>query len=152
MGLYDVDFHDWLMEQADAIKRRSANELDWDNLAEEVESLGRSQRASLHSRLKRIVQHVLRWEHQPQRRTYGWKLTIREQRLAVEDLLELSPSLKSSIEDMFPKAYVSGRLAALLETGMDERAIPEEPAFSLAEALEPDWPPGLLTWEPEPGR
>ena len=38
MGLYDVDFHDWLMEQADAIKRRSANELDWDNLAEEVES------------------------------------------------------------------------------------------------------------------
>lgn len=152
MGLYDVDFHDWLMEQADAIKRRSANELDWDNLAEEVESLGRSQRSSLRSRLKQIVQHVLKWEHQPERRTYGWKLTINEQRQAVEDLLELSPSLKSSVGDMFPKAYASGRREALLETGLDEGAIPEGPEFTLTEALDPNWPPGLLTWEPEPGR
>lgn len=152
MGLYDVDFHDWLMEQADAVRRRSANEIDWENLAEEVESLGRSQRSSLRSRLKRIVQHVLKWKHQPERRTYGWKLTINEQRQAVEDLLELSPSLKSSIEEMFAKAYVSGRLEALLETGLDETAISEEAEFSLVEALDSGYPPGLRTWEPEPGR
>ena len=152
MGLYDVDFHDWLMEQADAIRRRSANELDWENLAEEVESLGRSQRSSLRSRLSLIIQHLLKWEHQPERRTYSWKTTIQTQRTKVQDLLELSPSLKSSVADLFERAYKIGRLDALLETGLDEKVLPETPEFTLAEALDLNWPPGLRTWAPEPGR
>ena len=152
MGLYDVDFHDWLMEQADAVRRRSANEIDWENLAEEVESLGRSQRSSLDSHLKRLVQHLLKWEHQPERRTYGWKVTINVQRDAVEGLLKMSPSLKSSVEDIFVHAYASGRREALLETGLDAGTLPEAPEFTLAEARDPSWPPDFPTWEPEPGR
>ena len=152
MGLYDVDFHDWLMEQADAIRRRSANELDWENLAEEVESLGRSQRSSLRKRLSLIVQHLIKWKHQSERRTYSWKTTIQVQRRAVQDLLELSPSLKSSVADLFDRAYAIGRLDALLETGLAETAVPEAPEFTLAEALDRAWPDDLPTWEPEPDR
>jgi hypothetical protein len=152
MGLYDLDFHNWLMEQADAIRRRSANEIDWENLAEEVESLGRSQRAGLRSHLKRLVQHLLKWEHQPERRTYGWKNTINVQRAAVENLLEISPSLKSSIEDLFDRAYQLGRLEALLETGLDEELIPETPEFTLQQAMDARWPDELRTWKPEGGR
>ncbi len=60
MSAYEADFHDWALAQADAIRRRSANEMDWDNIAEEVESLGRSQRGGLRSRLGVLVAHLLK--------------------------------------------------------------------------------------------
>ncbi len=40
---YEADFYTWAISQADAARRRSANEVDWDNVAEELESLARSE-------------------------------------------------------------------------------------------------------------
>ncbi len=57
---YEADFYSWALEQADALKRRSANELDWENLAEELATLGRSEANQLHSRFVVLLMHLLK--------------------------------------------------------------------------------------------
>jgi hypothetical protein len=57
--LYDTDFHEWAETQAALLRSRSANALDWDNLAEEIESLARRDRREIRNRLTIICQHLL---------------------------------------------------------------------------------------------
>jgi DNA polymerase III delta prime subunit len=67
--LYDEDFVVWTERQAE-ILRRLAREgsnlpLDWDNLAEEVESLGKSDRREVESYLERILEHLIKLRYSP---------------------------------------------------------------------------------------
>ena len=75
--LYDTDFHEWAETQAALLRSRSANALDWDNLAEEIESLAKSDGREVANRLLLICQHLLKWEYQPGRRTINWRSAIR---------------------------------------------------------------------------
>jgi hypothetical protein len=100
--LYDKDFYAWTQQQAEALRDAAAAganlPLDWENLAEEMESLGRSERRELRSRLIRIVRHLLKLEHSPASEPRsGWRQTIREARVEVRTLLTDSPSLKSEV-------------------------------------------------------
>ena len=58
-GLYERDYYTWAVEQAHALKEHRTEALDWKNLAEEVEGLGRSERRELRSRLKVLLAHLL---------------------------------------------------------------------------------------------
>lgn len=99
--LYDRDFLLWTEEQAEALRRaKGANlPLDWENLAEEIESLGKSDRRALHSQIRRILRHLLKLATSsaegPRR---GWKLTIHEARNDIAALLQDSPSLRREID------------------------------------------------------
>ena len=62
---YQSDLYEGTKEQAEALRRRASNELDWDNLAEEIESLGTSQRSEIRARLKVLLAHLLKWRCQP---------------------------------------------------------------------------------------
>ena len=100
--LYDEDFVAWTEQQAEALRsasRGSTNQpLDWENLAEEIESLGRSQRHELRSRLAVILEHLIKLEHSPAiDPRAGWMDTISRERLNIEDLLRDSPSLKNQL-------------------------------------------------------
>jgi hypothetical protein len=104
-GLYEEDFVRWSEQQSSALRdaaRVGTNlPLDWENLAEEVESLGRSQRHELRSRIAVILEHLLKLEYSPAtdpRR--GWMETIARERLDAERLLEDSPSLRGEIARM----------------------------------------------------
>jgi hypothetical protein len=111
--LYEEDFVRWTEAQAAALRQAGALAtnlpLDWENLAEEIDSLGRSLRHELRSRLLVILEHLLKLEYSraidPRR---GWTETIRRERVIVEDLLEESPSLKNgvghAIEQAKPRA------------------------------------------------
>ncbi len=66
---YEHDTYSWALAQAEALRRRSGNELDWDNLAEEIESLGKSQASELRSRYIVLLMHLLKWAFQPERRS-----------------------------------------------------------------------------------
>lgn len=103
--LYEQDFFRWTQEQAAALRGVSASSvnlpLDWENLAEEIESLGRSDRRELASRIATVIEHMLKLEYssavRPRR---GWQQTIRRERLAIERLLEDSPSLRQHVAEL----------------------------------------------------
>ena len=100
--LYEHDFAAWAEKQAEALRataRGGSNQLlDWENLAEEIESLGTSQRSALASHIMRIIQHLVKLEHSPAAEPRsGWRRTIRLARLQVQRRLEGSPSLKPEL-------------------------------------------------------
>ena len=115
-ALYDQDFFLWTQQQAAALRRAKDSNLplDWENLAEEIESLGKSQRAGLNSQIRRILRHLFKLEASPAMnpRT-GWRATIRDARVEIEELLETSPSLRREIENVVRKqAATAAKLAA----------------------------------------
>src|SRR5271170_5455750 len=92
---YESDLYKWTKEQADALRRRASNALDWDHLAEEIESLGTSQRSEIRSRVKVLLVHLVKWECQPELQCGSWRGSIREARDQIEDVLDDNPSLKA---------------------------------------------------------
>jgi hypothetical protein len=62
---YEEDFFAWTQEQAELLRARDARGLDWDNLADEIASMGRRHRRELETRLRLILHHLLRWQVQP---------------------------------------------------------------------------------------
>lgn len=101
--LYDEDFVAWSKQQAQALRSaagESTNQwLDWENLAEEIEDLGRSVRHQLRSQLTRIQRHLIKLGHSPAKYPRrGWRESIREARLEIETLLNENPSLKPEID------------------------------------------------------
>ena len=75
---YESDLYEWTKEQADALRRRASNALDWDHLAEEIESLGTSQPRPDRSRLEDLIVHLLKWKHQPEWQCGSWRGSIFE--------------------------------------------------------------------------
>ena len=123
-NLYDSDFLLWTEQQTQLLRRRAtgglANDqgLDWLNLAEEIESVGTSQKREVRSRLTVICQHLLKWCHQPERRSPSWQSTLYVQRRDLLDLFEDSPSLRPFAESVLAKCYVNGRQDAEREAGV----------------------------------
>ncbi len=84
---YEKDFYAWTVEQARLLRAGELSALDVANIAEEIESLGRSDRRELGSRLTVLLLHLLKWRSQPDTRSKSWLATIREQRRQIEKLL-----------------------------------------------------------------
>ena len=138
--LYESDFFAWTQDQADALRRRSVNELDWENLLEEVDGLGKQQRSELRNHLIVLLVHLLKWRVQPERRGRSWELTIREQRKQAERVLRGSPSLKPEFETILAEAYETAVLRAERETRLVASAFSETIPFGWREVLEGDLP------------
>ena len=108
MSDYDTDILTWSERQATLLRRRAAGELvndadiDWPNVAEEIESVGRSERRELRNRMARLQQHLLKWRYQPEHRSRSWRTTITTQRREIEALLADSPSLRATLPDVRP--------------------------------------------------
>ena len=99
--LYDHDFVLWTEEQAALLRRAKDSNLplDWENLAEEIESLGRSDKRELRSQIRRILRHLFKLEASPSAEPRaGWRTTIRDARSEIEDLLRDSPSLGREVD------------------------------------------------------
>ena len=138
---YDKDFYSWLMENARLIREGKFSELDTEHIAEELESMGKSEQRELISRLSILLAHLLKWTFQSVRRTRNWKNTIATQRIDILDLLEDSPSLKYEIEKKIAKAYVKSRYMAENETGIDKNDFPADCPFSVEQILQRDFYP-----------
>jgi hypothetical protein len=102
--LYSADFAAWTSEQAALLRAMRFAELDLENLAEEIEDLGHSERDAVRSQVRRIAEHLLKLEHSPASEPRdGWKDTLTDARSILED--KLSPSLRSDLETMLPRLY-----------------------------------------------
>ena len=132
-GAYERDFYSWLMQQARAVREGRWGAVDRGNLAEEIESLGREQFNKLESALRVLLAHFLKWDHQPERRSRSWALSIREQRLEIADVLEDNPGLKPRIPEAIARAYRHARIAAAKEMGLETSTFPEPCPHSFEE-------------------
>jgi hypothetical protein len=122
-GYWD-DFYSWLMEQAAHVRAGRFDALDRENLAEEIESLGREQFNKLESVLRVLLMHMLKWDHQPARRGRSWSLSIKTQRLELDDVLKDNPGLRPRIDEAIARAYRKARVAAANETELAESQFP----------------------------
>jgi hypothetical protein len=132
--LYDTDFVRWSETQATALRERRYDELDIENLAEEVESLSRSDRRALRSHLKGIMQHLLKAKYTGVMLA-GWEATTIAHRDAAQALLEESPSLRREVPGMLEKVYPLARRDAARELRVPVTALPETCPFTPEEVL-----------------
>jgi hypothetical protein len=100
--LHDEDLLAWSKEQANALRAAATAgsnlDLDWENLAEEIEDLGAAQKSGLHSQVRRIIEHLLKLEYSPARDPRrGWMQSIDNARIEIEYLFQMSPSLKREV-------------------------------------------------------
>jgi len=143
---YERDFYTWSQEQAAFLRQGRLDLLDLENLAEEVESMGKSERREFVSRLSVIICHLLKLQVQVDRASANeksWKVSVRTQRAAVAKLLNNNPGLKNPaiLADALDSGWSEGLDLAIRETGLDADLFPTEIIFSLAQVLDDAfWP------------
>ena len=136
MARYDTDFHAWAFEQA--ARLRVGEPVDVENIAEELETLGRGEERELTNRLAVLMQHLLKREFQPERHTRSWDATIVEQRRRVERLLKENPSLVPKMSAFIAEAYPTAVTFASVETGIIEQDFPSECPYTSEQLLSKD--------------
>ena len=128
--LHDRDFNLWIENQVVAIKNKNLNDMDWENLLEEIEDMGASQKRALRSYYYKLAEHILKlrdWHSERKRNSAKWRVEITNFRRAINDILQDSPSLKNYLQDnhinWFNKV-VNNYLKNKLFTIEDPTAIP----------------------------
>jgi hypothetical protein len=134
--LYDRDYYLWLSNTAKLLKAKKFTQLDLENLIEEIESLGKSEKRAITSNLIVIILHLLKWRYQPEKRSHSWKSSLREHRRRIQSLLTDSPSLKNYLPEIFVDCFLAAKKQASDETGLSIVAFPEESPFSVTECLD----------------
>jgi hypothetical protein len=149
MSEYDTDLVLWSREQADLLRRMAEGErvndqVDWDNVAEEIESLGKSDQRELESRIETILRHLIKLEISPATQPRpGWKRTIVEQRTQIGRLLRNSPSLRQLVPDAIANEMADAGTLALLdlaEFGEQPTKTLTDLTFTPDQVLGPDLP------------
>jgi hypothetical protein len=140
-SLYDRDFYAWANEQAALLRVGRLTEADIENIAEEIESTGRSEKRELVSRLTVLLLQLLKWQFQPARRGTSWRLSIENTRYQLEEHLDDNPSLKSQLDQVTRSAYRRAVNDAAIETGLMRGTFPAECPYGYDQAISPDfWP------------
>ena len=102
---YERDFYAWANEQAALLRAGQLGQADIEHIAEEIASMGRTEKRELVNRLAILLSHLLKWRHQPALRGNSWRLTIEDQRDQLEDHLSDNPSLKASLSEAIKAGY-----------------------------------------------
>ena len=140
-NLYDDDVIAWAEQQASLLRAGRWSELDIDNIAEEIEDVGKSDQRALRSHLLILLVHLLKWAYQPSRRSASWRGTIGTQRTAIDEAVEDSPSLQKLLDndDWLAKTYSRAVKRAEHEAGLT--SLPAELPWTLAQLLDFDFFP-----------
>lgn len=151
--LYDRDYYAWVQDQVEALRQHRIEEVDWENVAEEIEDLGKSARHSVESQMVRALEHLLKLQYAGgtirRNNARGWELTIKDSRLVVRKLLDQNPSLSSQLAESLQFAYQRARLAALRKARLPDRAIPESCPWGIEEVMDDSFLPGQTFRTPD---
>ncbi|WP_013323045.1 DUF29 domain-containing protein [Gloeothece verrucosa] len=142
--LYEQDFLLWLEKTAYLLNHKQFEELDIKNLVEEIESMGRSEKQELESRLTTIIEHLLKliyWTEELEYNSRGWRGTVIEQRRQLKRLLKKSPSLQSYLNEMFLECYQDAREDTLQKYELPQEMFPTVPAFTVEDILNSEYLP-----------
>jgi len=147
---YDKDFYAWAIETADLLRQKKFDEIDIDNIAEEIESMGKSEKREIISHLSILIAHLLKLyykekhitrKYEEGQSTSSWVSSIKNARNEIIDLLEDSPSLKTKLSEGFGKAYQRAVIIAADETGILKYEFSKYCPFSLDDCLDEDFFP-----------
>jgi hypothetical protein len=138
---YDADFYGWANAQVALLRAGRLDEADIEQIADEIEAMGKSELRELEHRLAVLFTHLLKWRFQPMLRGRSWELTIEEQRRRLRRHLSQNPSLESRWPQAVEDAYGDAILATARQTGLAPEAFPATCPFSDAQLLDEDyWP------------
>lgn len=142
-SLYERDFYAWVNHQALLLKQHNFKEVDFSNLIEELEALGRSEQRELRSRMLVLIMHLLKWFYQNENAGNSWKSTIREQRRKIARLLKDSPSLKKycNDDDWLSDIWQEAIDDASFETSLDKAIFSSTPIWSVEQILDENFYP-----------
>ncbi|CAO3429765.1 DUF29 domain-containing protein [Azospirillum doebereinerae] len=139
--LYERDFYAWANEQAALLRAGKLDAADIAHIAEEIESMGRTEKRELISRLSVLLLHLLKWQFQPGRRGAGWEATITVQRDDLSDHLRDNPSLKAKLDEAIADAYRKAVILAVGETGQLKSSFPAACPWPFEQLMDMDfWP------------
>ena len=133
-NLYEKDLRLWAEQQAKYLRERDLSLMDLDNVAEEIESLGRRQLYEQRVRIKALCTWMLLWELQPTLRRPLWYSNIVEERLMLETIMEVSPSLVASLPEVLEKEYAAASELVQNDTGLSH--VPERCPWTFRELMQ----------------
>jgi Domain of unknown function DUF29 len=139
--LYETDYLQWIETTLQRIQSQDYGAVDWDNLVEEIEDMGRRERQSLESNFIVLVIHVLKWQFQPEQQSGSWEGSIIEHRRRVNKALKASPSLNPYLESLVAECYGDAVKQAKAETGLPLDAFPVDCPYELADLLRDEFLP-----------
>jgi len=139
--LYDLDFAQWAKENAELLRSGRFSEADIEHVAEEIADLAKRKWWALYSCFARLIEHLLKWQFQPERRGTSWKRTIAVQREHIKLLLEENPSLRPGLDSVISKAYreAAGNIAIII--GRSRKDFPETCPYATDQLLDEDFLP-----------
>jgi len=133
MNNYDTDFYLWTQEQAQKLRAGEITTLDLENLAEEIESMGKRDRRAMISELVRLLSHLLKWQCQPERRGSSWVRTISSARDEIDLLIDDNHTFKNMLSEFIATAYPKAIKKAHDETGLPVSTFPKECPWTFEE-------------------
>lgn len=140
--LYDQDFYLWTQKMSELIKNRQFDAVDWENIVEEIETLGRSEKRAVKSHLVILLLHLLKWQYQPEYRCRSWSASTNNARRQLQKLLKENPSLATDfLVESVPVAYEEAREKASEETTIYLENFPIECPYSIEEIKQKNWLP-----------
>nr|VFJ97661.1 MAG: protein of unknown function DUF29 [Candidatus Kentron sp. LFY] len=138
--LYETDFYAWANREAALLRAGNFLEADVENIAEEIESMGKRERRELMNRLEVLLMHLLKWQYQPAFRGRSWEFAMKEQRKRLELHLSENPSLKNELDKAIADAYGLAIIRAEKETEL--KSFPEVCPYGFDEIMDDDFWPG----------
>ena len=145
--LYEKDYYSWAMENARLLEEGRVSEIDLENLAGEVESLGKREFRELENRLEIVLDHLTKLHCSKSevrdRNERGWRLTLKEQRMQIEKILGDSPGLVSKLPVAREEAWksVSRLFSDRLSPEERARPLPPECPWTQEQTLDPEFFP-----------
>jgi hypothetical protein len=139
--LYDQDYYLWIQRTIESLQQEKFHEIDLENLIEEIEDMGRSEKRAITSNLRILLMHLLKYQYQPKKQTNSWLFTIREHRKRLQESFKTSPSLKRYYSEVFAESYQDARELAADETGLPINTFPESSPFTPEDTLNPAYLP-----------
>ncbi len=138
---YEIDYARWITSQVERLRSGAAGALDIENIIEELEALGRSERRAMASHLRNLLKHLLKWEYQPKKRARSWKLSIDGARAELHELLSEMPSLRQDLSLITAEQYSWARREAARETFLPIEHFPAECPYEASRLIDPEFYP-----------
>ncbi|WP_062268518.1 DUF29 domain-containing protein [Endozoicomonas arenosclerae] len=139
--LYNSDFYRWVNQQLDLFRSGELDKADVENIALEIEAVGKNLYQEVVSFLKTLLMYLLKWQYQPGLQSNSWRYTTIGQREELADHVKDNPSLKPRIPSALERAYRYALIEVAKETGLPVKTFPLTSPWSYEQAMSADfWP------------